>query len=456
MNNSHGKILVVDDNITILQSLKQLLKHDFAIVNTISNPDLLFSTLEKNDYDVILLDMNFKAGARSGEEGLLWTRKILDFDADAIIILITAYGDIELAVKAIRAGGIDFIMKPWEPQKLISTLKSAVNYKKAKLKVKELKTKQSLVVRDIEQEFGQIITGAENMDHVLNTVDKVAKTDANILITGEHGTGKELIAREIHRKSTRNEESFIKVDLGSIPESLFESEMFGHAKGAFTDALEERTGRIEIASGGTLFLDEIANLSLGLQAKLLSTLQNRNILKIGTNKEIPVNIRLVCASNQNLAELVANNMFREDLLYRINTIRIHLPPLRDRENDIILLADHFINHFSKKYNKKLFTLSKEAAKKLLAYHWPGNIRELKHTIEKAVILSDSRQLVPEVFQLSDLHEKPITTNLLRLSDLEKETIKKVLKIAHGNITEAAKILDISRTTLYSKMEKHGL
>jgi len=359
-------------------------------------------------------------------------------------------------VKAIRAGGIDFVLKPWEPQKLISTLKSAIKLRRTKIEVSGLKLKQKAIIEDIDLEYGKILTESSEMKNILETIKKVAQTDANILLTGDHGTGKELVAHEIHRQSLRAGKIFIKVDLGSLSESLFESELFGHTKGAFTDARNNRIGRFEIASKGTLFLDEIGNLSLPLQAKLLSAIQNRKIVKIGSNKEVAVDVRLICATNQNLNQMISNNLFRDDLLYRINTIQLHIPPLRERENDVLILADYFLKIYSKKYNKKAFEISQSAKEKLIAYNWPGNIRELKHTIEKAIILSSDEILNEDDFQLVTQAQHETGKSSLRLSDIEKNTIKKVMQISRGNMSEAAKTLDISRTTLYSKLTKHGL
>jgi len=456
MQNKDGNILIVDDNTIILNSLKQLLKYDFNKIEVLNDPRKLPKFVEENIFDVILLDMNFKAGARSGDEGIFWIKKILEIDKNSVIVLITAYGEINLAVKAIRAGGIDFVLKPWEPQKLISTLKSAIKLRRTKLEVSGLKQKQKAIIEDIDLEYGEILAESSVMKTILETIKKVAQTDANILLTGEHGTGKELVAHALHRQSLRSDKIFIKVDLGSISESLFESELFGHTKGAFTDARTDRIGRFEIASGGTLFLDEIGNLSIPLQAKLLSVIQNRKIVKIGSNKEVAFDVRLICATNQDLNQMISNKLFRDDLLYRINTIQLHVPPLRERENDVLILADYFMKIYSKKYNKKADEISQKAKEKLIAYNWPGNIRELKHTIEKAVILSSDEILNEDDFQLVTQTQNDTGKSSLRLSDIEKKTIKKVMQISRGNMSEAAKILDISRTTLYSKLTKHGL
>ncbi len=457
MKAKEGKILVVDDNESILKSLRQLLKHDFEQVKTLSSPNLIQTTLRSESFDVVLLDMNFSAGVMTGNEGIFWMKEILKIDPSAVIILITAYGDVELAVKAIKEGGTDFIVKPWNPEKLLATLYSALKLKKSKLEVKSLKGKQKVLTEDIDKQFDLLIGISKKMKEVLTTIKKVARTDANILILGENGTGKELIAREIHKRSNRSQEAFVGVDIGSLTESLFESEMFGHVKGAYTDAKEDRTGRFEIASGGTLFLDEIGNLSVSLQAKLLKAIQDREIIRVGASIPIPVDIRLICATNTNLEELVLNNLFREDLLYRINTIQIHLPPLRERKDDIPLLLEYFLKKYQKKYHKPPFKVSEKAYGKLNNHLWPGNIREFKHTIEKVVILSESNTIKSDDFFFgSAIKPKYEQYDTMNLADVEKNIIEKALKASNGNLSNAAKILNISRTTLYSKIKKYGL
>lgn len=454
MEKKSGKILIVDDNVQILNSLKILLKTEFEEISTVKSPNQLPALLYANNYDIILLDMNFKTGDNSGNEGLYWLKEILKPDPSVLVIMITAYGDIDLAVRAIKEGATDFIAKPWDAEKLIVTLKNAIAFRKSKIEVNHLKGKQKQLKEDIEKRY-QVVTGRSKvMQDIYKTINKVAQTDANVLITGENGTGKELIAREIHRKSKRASEIFLSVDMGSLTDSLFESEMFGHVKGSYTDAKEDRTGRFETASGGTLFLDEIGNLSMTVQSKLLTVIQKREVTKVGTNKAIPVDFRLITATNKNLDEMVRQNLFREDLLFRINTIQIELPPLRERPEDIPSLADFFLSQYAYKYEKTLLKLTGNAYDKLTEYYWPGNIRELKHTIEKAVILCDSNILKPEDFYLKmDRTAKGEEETVLTLSDIERKAIMKVLDQCNGNLTKAAKILDISRTTLYAKLGK---
>ena len=448
---------MVDDNENILRSLTQLLKYDFESVKTVSNPNLIPALVRAGNFDVILLDMNFSAGVMTGNEGIYWLREILAIDPFAVVILITAYGDIELAVKAIREGGIDFITKPWDANKLIVMLKSAIKLRKSKLEVSRLQKKQEVLKEDLRKQMDPIIGNSQSIREVLEIVKKVSATDANVLILGENGTGKELVAREIHRQSVRSEESFVSVDMAAITETLFESEMFGHEKGAFTDAHEERTGRFEIASGGTLFMDEIGNLSMPLQAKLLNALQNREIKKVGSETTVKVDIRLISATNRNLEEMVSQNIFRDDLLYRINTIQIQLPSLRARKEDIPVLADYFLKKYQNKYGKTGIAMKGDAYEKLMSHSWPGNIRELKHTMEKAVILCESGRLGPEDFFFGSASlPKKIESESMKLASVEKSLIEKALRDCHGNMSKAAKILDISRTTLYSKIKKYGL
>jgi len=457
MPKKEGNILVVDDNENILRSLEQLLKFDFDRVKTVGNPNLIPELIRSFSWDVVLLDMNFSAGVMTGNEGIFWMKEILKTDPNAVIILITAYADIELAVKAIREGGTDFIAKPWDPNKLIVTLKSALTLRKSKLEVTRLQKSQEVLKEDLERTMDPILGNSLAIRNVMDTVKKVAATDANVLILGENGTGKELIAREIHRQSLRSKEPFVSVDMAAITETLFESEMFGHEKGAFTDAREERTGRFEIASGGTLFMDEIGNLSMPLQAKLLNALQDREIKKVGSESTVKVDIRLISATNKNLDEMVSQNTFRDDLLYRINTIQIHLPTLQERQDDISLLADYFLKKYEKKYRKSPIVINGDAYEKLITHSWPGNIRELKHTMEKAVILCDSGTLSSEDFHFgSAIHSKAKESDSMKLAVVEKNLIGKVLEISRGNLSKAAKILDISRTTLYSKVKKYGL
>lgn len=451
-----GNILIVDDNKSILGTLKILLSSEFQAITTLYNPNLLLDELKKKDYNIVLLDMNFNAGINSGNEGIYWLERIKSDHPEVSVVMMTAYGDVELAVRSLKLGSTDFVLKPWDNQKLIATLKSALQLNLSLREVSELKEKESVLKKEINREQKFIIGSSPCLMNVMNMVSKVAGTDANILITGENGTGKELIAREIHRLSNRSEEVLVNVDMGAITESLFESELFGYTKGAFTDARESRPGKFEAADKGTLFLDEIGNLSFHLQAKILTIIQNRQVSRIGSNKPVPVDIRLICATNKNLALMVREGQFREDLLYRINTIQIEVPPLRERGDDILILSDFFIKKYSSKYNKGTLKIENQAQKKLLQYSWPGNIRELQHTIEKAVILSDSPVLKPEDFYLYHTSIFPKNeSSIPRLDEMEKQLINQALEKYNGNLSAAADHLGITRQTLYNKMKKAG-
>ncbi|NOU17334.1 MAG: sigma-54-dependent Fis family transcriptional regulator [Bacteroidales bacterium] len=459
MNKKAGKILVVDDNEDILFALKLLLKPHIELLHTTPNPSDIPDLMGKETYDVILLDMNFTKDAISGQEGFSWLEKILSIDPKAIVVFITAYGDAEKAVKAIKAGATDFILKPWQNEKLIATVSAAMKLKRSQQEVDTLKMKQQEISEVLDQPFHEFIGNSEEMRSVFATIQKVAKTDANVLILGENGTGKELVARALHRNSPRSGEVFINIDLGSIAESLFESELFGHERGAFTDAKKEKPGRFEIASGGTLFLDEIGNLTLAMQAKLLTVIERREVIRVGSNKPKNIDVRLICATNNNITQMTSEGQFRQDLLYRINTVEIHLPPLRERQGDISLLAKHFILIYSKKYKKDITNLSADALKKLNLYHWPGNVRELQHSIERAIIMSDSSILQPDDFFLSATKQTKAVGgdfDTYNLEEVEKAIINKVLKQFQGNITQAATELGITRTSLYRRMEKYDL
>ena len=457
MAKSSGKIIIVDDNENILKSLSLLLKKDFGQVELVKNPESLPGILSSNDFDVFLLDMNFRAGIHTGNEGIFWLREILKSDPDAVVILITAYGDIELAVKAMKEGALDFIQKPWDPEKLIATLKAAVKLRHSRSEVKRLQNRQWALNENYNATPDRIIGSSLVMKKIFDVIGKVAQTDANILVLGENGTGKEIIAREIHRKSKRSRESFVSVDIASVSDNLFESELFGHARGAFTDAKEDRMGRFESASGGTLFLDEIGNVPLNMQAKILSVLQNREITRLGSPKSIPIDIRLISATNKPVKELIGQGLFREDLFFRINTIEIVLPPLRHRDRDILLLADHFLKMYRRKYEKPDLELTDEACDSLMQHNWPGNIRELKHTIEKAVILDDNGVLTAASFGFG-LASGTGGANFssYKLEDVERNLIETVIHYHGGNMSRVAKELNISRTTLYSKINKYGL
>ena len=450
------KLLIVDDNKNILTALSRLLEMEVDEVHTTSNPNLIQNMVRSNDYDAILLDMNFSASIQSGNEGLYWMKEILKLDPNAIVIPITAYGDVDLAVRAIKEGAADFVVKPWDNDKLLATLNAAYNLRKSKLEVESLKEKQKSLLEKIDKKYSRIIGSSSAIQKVHETIKKVAGTDVDILILGENGTGKELVAREIHRQSIRNQEILISVDMGSLSESLFESEMFGYEKGAFTDAKEMRRGRFEIASDGTMFLDEIGNLSLSMQAKLLSALQNRTFTRIGANAPIEFDTRLICATNKNLKEMISEGLFREDLFFRMNTIEITIPPLRDRSDDVLELADFFLNHFKAKYGKNALKLNKDASEILKNYNWPGNVRELQHTIEKAVILCDSNVIKPDDFYLPRQELKSSDDVPLTFNEIEKQGILKALERNMGNVYKTAKELNIARQTLYNKIQKHKL
>lgn len=452
-----GNILIVDDNKSVLNSLQLFLKQHFEELVICSNPNQIFGLINEFNFDVVLLDMNFSAGINNGNEGLFWLKEILKKDPGLVVILFTAYGDVNLAVNAMKEGATDFILKPWDNKKLLATLKSGVELHRTRIEVDRLEQQKNFLQKDLSIGFEQILGESEAMQPIFKTIKKVANTDANILIIGENGTGKELVAREIHSKSNRGNNIFMSVDLGALSESLFESELFGHVKGAYTDAHEDRKGRFQAASGGSLFLDEIANLSLTMQAKLLTALQNRCVTPLGANKADQVDIRLICATNKNIMQMASEGTFREDLLYRINTIQIELPPLRERGNDIILMGEHFLRRYSDKYSKEYPKLSPEAKRKLLSHSWPGNIRELRHCMERAIILNEKTELAPEDFFLEEkisLFEPGLVP--MSLDENEKIIIRNALKRQNGNISGVAKELNIGRQTLYRKMEKYKL
>lgn len=450
-----GKILIVDDAKSVLSALEILLQFEYKEVRSISNPNQIPSFPGLSEYDVVLLDMNFSAGVNTGNEGLYWLKEIKKKSPLISVVMMTAYGAIDLAVQALKEGATDFILKPWNNDKLLATVKSAFELRKSHKEIKHLKQQESNLKQLINQNKDYIIGNSKALNSVLSLTQKVAKTDANVLVTGENGTGKELIARELHRLSNRKDEVFISVDMGSISESLFESELFGYVKGAFTDAKEDRMGKFEAASGGTLFLDEIGNLSLQTQAKLLSAIQNRVIVRVGSNKPIPVDIRLVCATNCNLDNMVSDGLFREDLLYRINTIRIEVPPLRERGEDVLVLADFYMNRYAIKYGKPGLRINQQAQEKLMHYNWPGNIRELQHTIERVVILSEGQVVKPEDFLLNSKIMVLPDAGHQTLEAMELQMIANALSQNDNNYSAAADQLGISRQTLYNKMKKSG-
>ena len=450
-----ARILVVDDNVQILESLRILLKEEFEVIDVISKPARINELLWRNSYDVVMLDMNFAMGETSGNEGIFWLNEIKKKDPLLPIILITAYGDIELAVRAIREGATDFIAKPWDPEKLIITLNNAYRLRKSGQEVKKLRNKQLQLSEDLDREYKMMHGSSEGMTKLMQTVYRIAATDASVLILGENGTGKEVVAREIHKQSGRSDQIFVGVDMGSLSESLFESEMFGHVKGAFTDAREDRAGRFETADEGTLFLDEIGNIPLSSQAKLLQVIQNRELIRVGDQQPVKIDIRLITATNQPLKQMVAEGSFREDLFYRLNTVAIEVPPLRERDDDVILLGETFLNEYSRKYNKPGLKLNSKARQKLREYPWPGNVRELKHTMERAVILCENIHLGPEDLRLYEEHGSTMDHSF-KLDDVEQRTILSVIEKCRGNHSKAAQMLNISRTTLYAKLKKYGI
>lgn len=454
-----GNILIVDDNEDLLFAAKMLLKKHAKEVTIEKDPRKIPFLINNYSYDVILLDMNFTEDTTSGKEGFHWLKQIKEIEPKAVVILITAFGDVEMAVQALKEGATDFILKPWQNEKLLATISAALKLKESYNEVDKLSKKQKQLQSELKKPFNDIIGSSASMKNVFSIIDKVAKTDANVLILGENGTGKELIARAIHDRSQRHDEIFVTVDMGSITESLFESELFGHKKGSFTDAKEDRAGRFEVADNGTLFLDEIGNLNMPLQSKLLTVLQRREVTRIGTNKSIPVDIRLICATNMPLHDMIMENAFRQDLLYRINTVEIFLPPLRERLDDIPILADHFLKLYASKYRKQFNGFKANALQLLQQYSWPGNIRELQHAIERAIIMSESDELDSRDFfflSAKPTPEKMPTSNTYNLDEVEKNMIQKAIDKNGGNISKAAKDLGLTRASLYRRLEKYGL
>lgn len=458
MTEIKGRLLVVDDDEDILHAAELYLRrYDFAVL-TEKNPNKIPSLISDQDFDVILLDMNFTKDVSSGKEGIYWLKKIIDYDPGAVVVMITAFGDIELSVEAIKAGAMDFIQKPWQNEKLLGTITAGINLRRSRKEVEDLKSKEKQLSADLGQHFSGIIGESEAIKEVFGVIEKVAKTDANVLILGESGTGKELVAREIHRRSKRSTRTFISVDMGALTETLFESELFGHKKGAFTDAREDRAGRFEIANNGTLFLDEIGNIPVPLQAKLLSVLQNRSVTRLGTNKPISIDVRLISATNMPIPEMIETSTFRQDLLFRINTVEIKIAPLRERTGDTPLLIDHFIKLYSKKYNKDIKGAARSTIQRLEKYDWPGNVRELEHAVERAVIMCDSDRLREDDFFLAERGHKVegLVVNNYDLEEVEKAVILRVMNKNHGNISLAARELGLTRASLYRRIKKYEL
>ena len=453
-----GSVLVVDDDNDVLYTARLVLRGLFEKVDTLDRPGLIPEYLKTCKYDVILLDMNYTRGITSGKEGLEWLEKILRIDPDTRVLTTTAYGEINLAVQAMKKGAVDFIIKPWNKEQLVISVNNILQLNQVDKVSKKPKRNVAVVGNQGNLNYPEIISRSPVMAQIMETIKTVAPTDANILILGENGTGKELAAWALHSESFRRQSSFVHVDLGSIPETLFEAELFGHTRGAFTDAREERAGRFEAASGGTLFLDEIGNLTMPLQAKILTAIQKREVVRIGSNHPIPVNVRLISATNMPLYEMADSFEFRQDLLYRINTVEIILPPLRERKEDIPLLADYYLKLFAEQYNRQGIKLKEDALEKLIAYHWPGNIRELAHTIERAVILCKSGNLTPDDFVLRTKPSpaKLIDGPVIRVEDYEKKAINNAMTKYNGNLTKAAEEIGIARSTLYRKIARLGM
>lgn len=452
-----ARILIIDDEKDILLAAKMFLRTRFTDIHTESDPERIPELIEAHDFDVILLDMNFQPGATSGQEGFHWLDVILKHDPTAVVIFITGFGDIDLAIQGIKQGATNFILKPWDNEKLYAEILNNLNIRSNKQEMEACRAHKQILIDENNEEVSRLIGKSGKMLEVIRLIQKVAATDANVLILGENGTGKELVARAVHALSSRKNEVFIPVDLGAISESLFESELFGYVKGAFTDARQDRAGRFEAAKKGSVFLDEIGNLSHPLQAKLLSVLQSRKIVRLGSNREIPIDVRLICATNMPLYEMVEENKFRQDLLYRINTVEIHVPPLRERQEDIPELVNHFIEQYCKKYRLEKKRVNPATLNRLKAHQWPGNVRELQHAVERAIIMSEDDIMEPAAFFPGASSSKQKTKNEnMNLQDQEKNTIMETLDRHHGNITKAAKELGLTRASLYRRIEKYGL
>ena len=445
-----GTILIIEDDQDVLFTARAILRKRFEKVICEEKPEQIPGILKKEDVDVVLLDMNFRAGETSGKEGLYWLEKIVNIIPEVKVLMVTAYGDIQLAVESMKRGAVDFLVKPWEKEKLLATVEATFQLRNTQKQLNRYQSAQKLM--NSEQ---KLLSNSPSMQPVLETIDKVADTDANVLLLGENGTGKDLVAGIIHEKSNRRDNPFVKVDLGAFTENLFESELFGHVKGAFTDAKEDRPGRFEVASGGTLFLNEIGNLNLFLQSKLLTAIQNKTVNRLGSTREVYTDVRLICATNKMLYEQVKDEEFRQDLLYRINTVEITLPSLRERTDDIPLLANHFLDLYRNKYNKPKLKLGEKALSALMKYSWPGNVRELQHAVERAVIMSESNVLLPDDLALKKDQGKT-KKDTLNIEKLEKEAIIEAIQKCKGNMSLASQKLGMSRSTLYRKMKKYDI
>lgn len=458
-NKLKGQVLVVDDDADVLTAARLLLKRHVSLVEAESDPERIPQHLDSNQWDIVLLDMNFALGANSGEEGLHWLEQIQLLQPEAMVVLMTAYGGVETAVKAMKNGAVDFVLKPWQNERLLATLDAAMRLRKSRAEVRYLRSQQ----KEIQSDNGDTaLLGESAASRELRMlIDRVAPTDANVLILGENGSGKEVVARELYRRSSRCDEIFVTVDLGAVTESLFESELFGHRKGAFTGANTERIGRFQAAAGGTLFLDEIGNLPLPQQAKLLTVLEQRQVVPVGANTPVDIDVRLICATNRPLQAMVREGSFREDLLYRINTVELQIPPLRERPDDLPVLLRHFCEQYAQKYGRPIPTVDPQALERLQAYDWPGNVRELRHAVERAIIMSGDGQLNAQSLLMQ---RQPSVATIRQDSGVEgfnlevqeKQTIEQALKAHQGNISKAARALGITRTSLYRRMEKYGL
>jgi DNA-binding NtrC family response regulator len=452
-----SKILIIDDDRDVLETARMFLKQEFSSIQLEEDPESIGDSIKIQDYDVILLDMNFRKGVNDGEEGFHWLEQILNIDPDAVVIMITAYGEVDLAVKAMKKGAIDFVTKPWKNQKLLATIHASLQLRRSRKEVAKLQMTREKLSGDLDQHFSDFVGDSAAIKKVHDLIDRVSHTDADVLILGENGTGKEVVARAIHRRSARKNNVFISVDLGSISETLFESELFGYVKGAFTDARQDKPGRFEIADGGTLFLDEIGNLSMPLQAKLLTVIQQRKIQRLGATKETPVDFRLICATNMELHELVFEKKFRQDLLYRINTVEIRVPSLRERVEDLVPLTQYFLHRYGQKYKRNGLRIDKSVMNKLKKYSWPGNIRELQHAVERAVILTEGKTIAsPELLINAGFSSRKKETTTLTMDEMEKQFIQESLQQHEGNVTNTARTLGMTRTALYRRMKKHGI
>ena len=459
MGKTQATILIIDDDEDVLLSAKLLLKKQYTNIITRTNPKEINQLISTEPVDVVILDMNYRIGFNDGKEGMYWLKHVLGINPKMIVILMTAYGEVELAVDAIKQGALDFILKPWSNEKFLATIHAGLELSKSNHKISILESTNEALAKNIDQKFGVIIGKSDAMQQVMNTIAKVSPTDASILILGENGTGKQHLAREIHKQSERKSGPFIHVDLGSLSENLFESELFGHKKGAFTDAHEDKPGRFEMAENGTLFLDEIGNLPFNLQSKLLTVLQDRKVSRLGEGIERPFNTRLLFATNAPLNQWVAEGKFRQDLLFRINTVEIEIPPLRKRPEDVDEFVIYYLNFFKSKYHKSHLKINDEAMKMLRAHHWPGNVREIQHTLERGVIMSDGQEIKAADFNLTTI---PVTKSTsaefddLNLQNIEKILVQKALEKHEGNISKAAKELGLTRAALYRRLEKFNL